>query len=90
MNVYKSFYDFYFLEFLLYLYSHQHQLKSLIYNFINKVMIIYTDHLKTRLRLRNIPEEYPGIILENPEQRFFDVLEKRNVSIKKDLNIIKN
>lgn len=45
--------------------------------------VIYTDHLKLILGLRKIPEEYPKIILENSEQLFFDVLEKRNIAIKR-------
>jgi hypothetical protein len=44
--------------------------------------IIYTDHLKLRLELRKIPFDYPKLIFQQPEQLFFDTLEKRNISIK--------
>ena len=45
--------------------------------------VIYTEHLKTRLNLRKIPEDYPKIILENPDEEFFDIFEKRNIAIKR-------
>lgn len=45
--------------------------------------IEYTGHLKLRLKLRKIPEEYPQKIYENPEQRFFDNAEKTFIAIKK-------
>ncbi len=47
------------------------------------VLIIYTKHLKSRLKSRRIPEDYPNIILKASELRFFDNIEKRNISIKK-------
>ena len=47
------------------------------------VNIVYTEHLKLRLRVRKIPYEYPKIIYENPDQKFFDELEKTSVAIKK-------
>jgi len=47
------------------------------------VNIEYTEHLKLRLRVRKIPYEYPKIIYENPDQKFFDELEKTSIAIKK-------
>ncbi|MEK6914670.1 MAG: hypothetical protein AABW83_03395 [Nanoarchaeota archaeon] len=46
-------------------------------------MIIYTSHLKKRLKLRNIPYQYPNIIFENSDERFFDVLENKYIAVKK-------
>ena len=45
--------------------------------------ILYTSHLKLRLKVRKIPYEYPKLILNEPDKRFFDVLEKRAIGIKK-------
>jgi len=45
--------------------------------------VYYTDHLKLRLRIRNIPEEYPKRIYKNPDQKFFDNLENTNIAIKR-------
>ena len=45
--------------------------------------LIFTEHLKLRLKLRKIPEKYPKIIFENSEQHFFDVSEKRDIKIKR-------
>ena len=43
----------------------------------------YTEHLKLRLKVRKIPEEYPKKIYENPDQKLFDNLEGTFISIKK-------
>jgi hypothetical protein len=43
----------------------------------------YTDHLKLRLRIRKIPEDYPKLIYENPDQHFFDNLEGVQISVKR-------
>ncbi len=43
--------------------------------------IIYTNHLKLRLKLRNFPEDYPKMIYSSPEQIFFDVSEKKYIAI---------
>lgn len=43
----------------------------------------YTNHLKFRIKIRNIPEEYPKLIYENPEQVFIDIFENRKIAIKK-------
>jgi len=43
----------------------------------------YTVHLKLRLKVRKIPEDYPQEIYESLEQRFFDNAEKTSIAIKK-------
>ena len=45
--------------------------------------ILYTDHLKLKLKIRKIPYEYPKIILEAPEQKFYDAVEENHIAIKK-------
>ena len=45
--------------------------------------IEYSGHLKLRLKIRKIPEDYPKKIYENPEQKFFDNAEQRFIAIKK-------
>ena len=45
--------------------------------------IIYRHHLLQRLKERRIPKTYPKLIIEKPEQEYFDVLAKRNIAIKK-------
>jgi len=45
--------------------------------------IVRTDHLKLRLKVRKIPKQYPDVIYRSPEQRYFDVLEKAFINIKK-------
>ena len=45
--------------------------------------IIYTDHLSLRLKIRKIPEDYPGKIYQGSEQKFFDNIEKTNIAVKK-------
>ena len=47
------------------------------------VKIEYTEHLKLRLTIRKIPQEYPREIYQKPEQKFFDNLEKTFIAIKK-------
>lgn len=47
------------------------------------VRIIYTEHLKLRLRVRKIPFNYPKNIFKSPEQKFFDVSEGNSIAIKK-------
>jgi len=47
------------------------------------VRIVYTEHLKLRLKIRKIPDDYPKKICNNPEQTFFDNLEKTFIAIKK-------
>ena len=45
--------------------------------------ISYTDHLGLRLKIRKLPYDYPKIIYENPEQRFYDIAEGNFIAIKK-------
>mgnify|MGYP001612886802 CR=1 FL=1 len=45
--------------------------------------IFYTEHLYLRLKIRNFSEDYPKLIYQYPEQKFFDNLEKINISIKR-------
>ena len=45
--------------------------------------INYTDHLKLRLKTREIPFNYPELILKNPENNYYDNLENKNIAIKK-------
>lgn len=45
--------------------------------------IHYTDHLKLRLKARNIPEHYPTIVYKDPEQMFFDAIEGNHIAIKR-------
>ena len=45
--------------------------------------IKYTEHLKLRLMVRKIPFNYPKIIYENPEQKFFDNFEGTKIAVKK-------
>lgn len=45
--------------------------------------IVYTDHLKLRLKIRKISYDYPNIIFNEPEQEFFDRVEENYIAIKK-------
>ena len=45
--------------------------------------IIYTDHLKLRLKVRKIPYDYPKKIFQNPERTFFDIIEGNRIAIKR-------
>lgn len=45
--------------------------------------LVYTEHLKLRLRLREIPEGYPHAIFDNHERRYYDVLDRTWIYIKK-------
>ena len=47
------------------------------------VQIGYSEHLKLRLKVRNIPEDYPKQIFQKPEQNFFDNSEKTSIAVKK-------
>ncbi|HLD42411.1 MAG TPA: hypothetical protein VJB08_00295 [Candidatus Nanoarchaeia archaeon] len=46
-------------------------------------MIEYSKHLELRLKIRKIPKDYPNKIYKNPDQRFFDNVEGREIAIKK-------
>ena len=45
--------------------------------------IFYTEHLKTRLKARNIPNHYPEEIFLHPETNFIDNIEGHIIAIKK-------
>lgn len=45
--------------------------------------VIYTEHLNLRLKLRNIPSDYPKLVYQNPEQEFIDDWEGSYIAIKK-------
>lgn len=47
------------------------------------VKIEYTDHLSLRIKIRNFPEEYPRIILKEPDIKLFDKVEKTLIAIKR-------
>jgi len=47
------------------------------------IKIHYTSHLELRLSIRKIPFDYPRRIYQNPDQRFMDVLENKEIAIKK-------
>ena len=42
--------------------------------------VIYTNHLKLRLKLRKIPKNYPLEIYEEPGQMFYNNLEENFIS----------
>lgn len=42
----------------------------------------YTEHLKLRLRIRRIPENYPNLILRNSDNNYFDIVENHNIATK--------
>ncbi len=45
--------------------------------------IINTDHLSLRLKIREIPYDYPEKIFVAPDQKYFDTIEKTNIYIKR-------
>lgn len=44
--------------------------------------IIYTNHLKLRMKIRKISEDYPRKIYKNSEQEFFNNTENTHIAIK--------
>lgn len=46
-------------------------------------VIVYTDHLALRLKIRKIPYEYPKRIYDNPDHTFYDQTEGNHIAIKK-------
>lgn len=44
--------------------------------------IIYTDHLKIRLLTRRFPQDYPKIVYNDPEQRYYDAEQQSYIAIK--------
>ncbi len=47
------------------------------------MQIIYTKHLNLRLKLRNIPYDYPKLIYQSPDEKFIDDWEGSYIAIKK-------
>ena len=45
--------------------------------------IIYSNHLRNRLILRKIDDSIPKIILENPDEKYFDTETNNFIVIKK-------
>ena len=45
--------------------------------------INYTEHLNLRLKIRKIPENYPELIYNTPDQTFYDSLEDNFIAVKK-------
>lgn len=45
--------------------------------------IVYRPHLKIRLKQREIPFNFPKQIIESPDKKYFDMLTKRYIAIKK-------
>ncbi len=45
-------------------------------------MAEYTEHLKIRLKLRRIPEDYPNKIYTAPEKKYYDSVENTFIAIK--------
>ena len=45
--------------------------------------IAYTAHLQMRLELRDIPQEYPQVIVSDPDARYWDVAERRHIAVKR-------
>ena len=45
--------------------------------------IVNTEHLKLRLKVRKIPENYPDLVYKKPEQKYYDAVERTFISIKK-------
>ena len=47
------------------------------------VILVLTEHLRLRLRIRKIPNRYPQEIYNSPDFIFFDVVEQKGIAIKK-------
>lgn len=45
--------------------------------------IVYSAHLKRRLKERKIPQSYPREIISNPEQEYIDNITNYRISVKK-------
>ena len=43
--------------------------------------IIYTDHLKLRMKLRSVPKHLPQTIFEKPSERYYDTITKHQIAI---------
>ncbi|MBL7150609.1 hypothetical protein ISS86_01620 [Candidatus Microgenomates bacterium] len=47
--------------------------------------IIYSEHLKNRIKQRGFPDHYPKEIYDEPKFKFRDILENNFIAIKKML-----
>lgn len=45
--------------------------------------IILRPHLKIRLQQRQIPQNYPKIIVDDPDAKYFDTLTDHKIAVKK-------
>ena len=45
--------------------------------------IVYLPHLLIRLKEREIPQNYPQLILQEPEKLYFDTITRRFIAVKK-------
>ena len=45
--------------------------------------IIYTQHLKNRLKIRNFPKDYPKNIYISPDEKYKDIEQNSFIAIKK-------
>ena len=52
--------------------------------------VVYSDHLKFRLKLRKIPHLLPVQIYKLSKERYFDVLTKNFVAVKRLVHAGKN
>ncbi len=50
---------------------------------MQRARVVYTSHLELRLKARRIPREYPRLVLEEPDQKFFDTVERTLIAIKR-------
>ncbi len=44
--------------------------------------IVYTEHLINRLKVRKIPKNYPIQTYKNPDEEYYDIIEKNHIRIK--------
>ena len=45
--------------------------------------VAYTAHLDLRLELRGIPTDNPRVIVDDPDERYWDVAEGRHIAVKR-------
>ncbi len=50
---------------------------------IAMITVRFTDHLKVRLHIRRVPEDYPRLVYQEPEERYYDTEEGRFIAIKR-------
>ena len=44
-------------------------------------LIIYTDHLRLRMKLRKVPQELPKLIYLNAKERYWDIMTKHHIAV---------